>query len=803
MQKKLTSFVDDNEIPLLLDFLFNGLKPSADLPLSLHNDIQLAFRHFTEAHGEAAGGPRLSSARRYLAKIQEILHFGDSLVLLRRHRRANHRAYRLQRTASDVEEITIRDFLTLKEQLFASEENGREPIEINLAPFYDYGPSLRDPDTIGNGIRHLNRYMSANLSQSPEKWNLRLYEFLKLHHLHGTQLLLDGATVGSVEELENSLEDCVDFLERCEDPENLAAIGRKLEHLGFLRGWGDSRDRMLETFLLLQDLLEQPNEVTLEEFLSRIPMVSKVALISPHGWFGQHNVLGRPDTGGQVVYILDQAKALEDFLREDLRRAGLDITPKILILTRLIPEHEGTTSNLRLEPVEQTENCFILRVPFREKEGRVVEHWISRFRIWPYLDRYAREAEQELLAEFGGRPDLIVGNYSDGNLVGTLLSKSLGVIQCNIAHALEKSKYLFSDLYWHRFEEEYNFSIQFTADLIAMNHANFIISSTRQEITGTETSIGQYESYQFFTMPGLMRVTSGINLFHPRFNVIPPGVNEEIFFPYTEKSRRDPARGAELARSIFEDEDENSIGRLARPELPPIFSIARLDRIKNLTGLAEAYGRNEELRSRANLVVVASVLNPEHSKDAEEQAEIARMYEIIERHGLRPHMRWLGRRLAKEETGEIYRVIADRGGVFVQPALFEAFGLTILEAMHSGLPVFATAFGGPSEIIVDRQSGFLINPTVYEEMSGTVADFFAACEADPDHWLGFSERGLRRARENFTWGLYCRRLTRLTKVYGFWKYATSNLAKARMSQYTHLLHQLFYGERANRLPGGR
>jgi len=46
---------------------------------------------------------------------------------------------------------------------------------------------------------------------------------------------------------------------------------------------------------------------------------------------------------------------------------------------------------------------------------------------------------------------------------------------------LEKSKYLFSNLYWQDLEEKY-FSLQFTADLIAMNAANFIISSTYQEI---------------------------------------------------------------------------------------------------------------------------------------------------------------------------------------------------------------------------------------------------------------------------------------------------------------------------------
>jgi hypothetical protein len=37
-------------------------------------------------------------------------------------------------------------------------------------------------------------------------------------------------------------------------------------------------------------------------------MIFSMVIISPHGYFGQANVLGRPDTGGQVVYILDQAR---------------------------------------------------------------------------------------------------------------------------------------------------------------------------------------------------------------------------------------------------------------------------------------------------------------------------------------------------------------------------------------------------------------------------------------------------------------------------------------------------------------
>ena len=51
-------------------------------------------------------------------------------------------------------------------------------------------------------------------------------------------------------------------------------------------------------------------------------------------------------------------------------------------------------------------------------------------------------------AELGQKPDLIIGNYSDGNLVASLLAHRMFVTQCNIAHALEKTKYQDADIKW-------------------------------------------------------------------------------------------------------------------------------------------------------------------------------------------------------------------------------------------------------------------------------------------------------------------------------------------------------------------
>lgn len=74
----------------------------------------------------------------------------------------------------------------------------------------------------------------------------------------------------------------------------------KFQEIGLERGWGDTAERVLEMIQLLLDLLEAPDPCTLETFLGRIPMVFNVVILSPHGYFAQDNVLGYPDTGGQV-----------------------------------------------------------------------------------------------------------------------------------------------------------------------------------------------------------------------------------------------------------------------------------------------------------------------------------------------------------------------------------------------------------------------------------------------------------------------------------------------------------------------
>ncbi|KAL4306676.1 hypothetical protein S83_055247 [Arachis hypogaea] len=60
-------------------------------------------------------------------------------------------------------------------------------------------------------------------------------------------------------------------------------------------------------------------------------MVFNVVILSPHDYFAQENFFEYPNTGGQVVYILDQVRALENEMLNRIKKQGLDITLCILI----------------------------------------------------------------------------------------------------------------------------------------------------------------------------------------------------------------------------------------------------------------------------------------------------------------------------------------------------------------------------------------------------------------------------------------------------------------------------------------
>ncbi|KAH1046372.1 hypothetical protein J1N35_037156 [Gossypium stocksii] len=465
--------------------------------------------------------------------------------------------------------------------------------------------------------------------------------------------------------------------------------------MGFERGWGDTAQRVSEMMQLLLDILHAPDPSTLETFLGRIPMVFNVVIVSPHGYFGQANVLGLPDTGGQV--------------------------------TRIIPDAKGTTCNQKLERISGTNHTYILRVPFRLENG-ILHKWISRFDVWPYLETFAEDASNEIAAELQGVPDLIIGNYNDGNLVASLSSYKLGITQYRVVH--------------------------------------------------------------------------GIDVFDPKFNIVSPGADMSIYFPYSDKERRLTAFHGSIEELLDNPEqNDEHVGMLSDRSKPLIFSMARLDRVKILTGLVECYCKSSRLREMVNLVIVGGYIDVKNSWDREEMAEIEKMHALIKRYDLHGQFRWIQAQMNRARNGELYRYIADTKGAFVQPAFYEAFGLTVVEAMTCGLPTFATSHGGPAEIIEHGISGFHVDPYHPDQVTASLIGFFEHCQKDPSYWDEISNGGLKRIYERYTWKIYSERLLTLAGIYGFWKYV-SRLERRETRRYLEMFYILKYQSLVKSIPQG-
>lgn len=142
----------------------------------------------------------------------------------------------------------------------------------------------------------------------------------------------------------------------------------------------------------------------------------------------------------------------------------------------------------------------------------------------------------------------------------------------------------------------------------------------------------------------------------------PPGVDVDLFSPAPERNERGPIL---------------TVGRLRDPR-------------KNIRGLLEAYARlRTRKRDLPGLWLVGQELRTS-------DRDLVRSLEIDDCLKVTPE-------LSQEDLVNAYR----SASIFVLPSNEEGFGLVILEAMASGLPVVATKCGGPESIVRDGATGYL------------------------------------------------------------------------------------------------
>lgn len=183
---------------------------------------------------------------------------------------------------------------------------------------------------------------------------------------------------------------------------------------------------------------------------------------------------------------------------------------------------------------------------------------------------------------------------------------------------------------------------------------------------------------------------------------------------------------------------------LAHPERPFILAVARPVEKKNLAGLVTAYASAPGLRDRANLVILAGLRGPGRQSSEEQRRVIVGIRQAIRTHGLEGRVA-LPPEHDAASLGGLYRLAAERRGVFANPALTEPFGLTILEAAAAGLPVVATCHGGPSDIVARIGHGLTAEPNDAQAFGAALsrltgdAEMHARCrEAAASHETAYS-----------------------------------------------------------------
>ncbi len=422
-------------------------------------------------------------------------------------------------------------------------------------------------------------------------------------------------------------------------------------------------------------------------------------LISVHGLIRAHDLeLGRDaDTGGQTKYVVDLARALAE--RDDVGQVDL-VTRRVV---------DPAVSDDYAAPIESlSDKARIVRIDAGPEE------YIPKEQLWDHLDSFMDNLVN-WLNEQPRMPDLVHSHYADAGYVGVRLANLLSVPLIHTGHSLGRDKrkrLLARGLSREEIEQTYNMERRIDAEEEVLANADLVITSTHNEI---EEQYGLYNYYD-----------------PDRMAVIPPGTDLEQFHP--------PRAGETTA---FADK---LAPFLHQPDKPLILALSRPDERKNIATLIEAYGESQALQQAANLLIVAGNRDDIRDMDAGAQSVLTNILLLIDSYDLYGRVA-IPKHHHADEVAEIYRLVAAGGGVFINPALTEPFGLTLLEAAASGLPVVATENGGPVDIIGNCRNGELVDPLD----TAAITDALLRLLQDHDSWSRASHNGIEGVRRHYAW----------------------------------------------------
>ncbi len=441
----------------------------------------------------------------------------------------------------------------------------------------------------------------------------------------------------------------------------------------------------------------------------------KLLHLNLHGLIRSKDLeLGRDsDTGGQTLYVLELVRGL----------AARPEVEKVELITRLIIDRK--VSSDYSNPIEKISSCAeIIRLPFGPKR------YIRKELLWPYLDDLADQIVQRLQKQ-PDLPDWIHAHYADAGYVGALVSRRLGLPLVFTGHSLGREKLrrlLVAGVDHDQIEQTYSISKRIDAEELALAHANLVITSTKQE------SEEQYARYGRFSSENV--------------EIIPPGVDLNRFHSIDLKSKDEEKQLNQLFKPFLRDLN-----------LPPLLAISRAVRRKNIPALIETYGRSSILQQRHNLILILGCREDSRQLEKQQREVFQQVFELVDKYNLYGKVAY-PKQHKREQIPLVYRWAACRKGLFVNPALTEPFGLTLLEASACGLPMVTTDDGGPRDILSRCENGLLVDVTDIEAFR----DGLETAGANPTLWKTWSNNGVEGVSRHFSWDAHvCNYLAKMQK----------------------------------------
>ena len=438
-----------------------------------------------------------------------------------------------------------------------------------------------------------------------------------------------------------------------------------------------------------------------------------IQMFSVHGLLRSGNMeLGRDaDTGGQIKYVVELSKALSQH-----KEVG-----QVDLFTRLIVDKR--VSKDYAHPIEEVNDKFrIVRI---QCGGR---KYFRKELIWPHLDEYI-DKTIKFIKRQKRIPDIVHGHYPDAGYVAMQLAEIFGIPFIYTGHSLGRSKLnrLLNDGMKERdIIKKFKIDDRIEMEEEALKKADLIIASTNQEV---KAQYGQYKNKNI-----------------PQYRVIPPGLDIEKFYPFyhdmlPEKTKEEIEMYAQA--SMLEELNRFFM----HPDRTLVLSLCRPDKRKNIGGLIKAYGEDLELQSMANLAIFAGIRKDITKMEDNERDVLTEILLLMDKYDLYGKIAIPKKHDFEFEVPELYRIAAEKTGVFVNSALTEPFGITLIEAAASGLPIVGPQDGGPQDIIQNCQCGILIDTTNSKAISAAIKQIVS----DNDRWKRYSKNGIMNVRKYYTW----------------------------------------------------